>query len=221
MKSINFSPDNLFNTVILIKESALKRDEIDRTYLQKMQYAGIDISQMLAISLEYVAKKPNKAQQKKYLDTLLPSIDNFGITDLFVCDTEYFKTLTGQVKAEPHYGYVLPCAYKGYEHMKVILCPNHQALFYKPQLEDKVDLAIDALAQHKEGSYTGIGEGIIHSSSYPNTLPAISNALDSLHQYDTLAVDIETFSLKHHSAGIGTIGFAWDKHNGIAFSCEY
>jgi DNA polymerase-1 len=46
-------------------------------------------------------------------------------------------------------------------------------------------------------------------------------ALDSLHQYPTLTCDIEAFSLEFYKAGIGSIAFAWNQHEGIAFSVDY
>jgi len=46
-------------------------------------------------------------------------------------------------------------------------------------------------------------------------------ALDSLHQHPTITCDIETFSLEFNNAGIGTIAFAWNQHEGLAFSVDY
>lgn len=36
-----------------------------------------------------------------------------------------------------------------------------------------------------------------------------------------LYADIEAFSLDFRQAGIGTVAFAWDKHNGMAFAIDY
>jgi DNA polymerase-1 len=115
----------------------------------------------------------------------------------------------------------MDCKIKGYEHLKVFLCANHQVLFFNPSMRDKINLALNAYNDMKNGSYSAIGGSIIHSESYPESVNAIKNALAKLHKYDVLAADIETFSLKHYEAGIGTIAFAWDKHNGIAFNCDY
>lgn len=155
------------------------------------------------------------------MDKLLPEIDKLLITNLLVCDGDYFKTLTGSKKAEPYYGYVLPCKYKGYEHMNVVLCANHSGIFYNNNLIPKIELSLKALASHIKGSYQAIGTNIIHSASYPKTLTEIKNALASLHQYESITADIEAFSLKHYEAGIGTCAFATDQHNGIAFMCDY
>lgn len=221
MRHINHSKENIFNLAILIKDSALRKSEIENTYFPYLNGLGMSTDQVVSFSLEYKAKKQSVKNQKTYLDTLLPEIDKLGITDLLVCDGDYFKTLTKNTKAEPHYGYVLPCKYPGYEHMNIILCANHQVLFFNPGMKDKINLALTALANHKKGNYTALGKGIIHSGSYPKLLCEIEHFLLSLHQYPRITADIEAFSLKHYKAGIGTCGFAWDKHNGGAFMCDY
>src|SRR5690606_21042347 len=66
-----------------------------------------------------------------------------------------------------------------------------------------------------------IGTGIIHSAKYPESHQEIAQALAALHKYPKLSADIEGFSLRFNEAGIGTISFAWDEHNGIAFACDY
>lgn len=65
------------------------------------------------------------------------------------------------------------------------------------------------------------GSTIIHSEYYPETYENIQQALNQLHQHSSLTCDIETFSLKFHKAGIGSIAFAWDEHNGFAFTVDY
>jgi DNA polymerase-1 len=221
MKHINHTKHNIFNLAILIKESALSLNDIENTYFPKLNELGMVTDEVVSFSLEYQGKKQSVKNQKAYLDKLLPEIDKLGITDLLVCDGDYFKTLTKQTKAEPHYGYVLPCKYPDYEHMNVVLCSNHQVLFFNPDMKDKINLSLEALANHKGGSYSALGKGIIHSESYPKTLEGIKQFLTSLHQYPSLSCDIETFSLKHYEAGIGTIGFAWDRNNGGAFLVDY
>lgn len=221
MKHINHSRNNLFNLAILIKESALKRSEIENTYFPYLNGLGMATDEVVSFSLDYKAKKQSVKNQKEYLDTLLPEIDKLGIVDLLVCDGDYFKTLTKNTKADPHYGYVLPCKYPGFEHMNVVMCANHQVLFFKPDMVQKINLSLEALANHKAGAYVSLGKGIIHSGSYPKSLLEIEQFLVSLHQYSRITADIETFSLKHYLAGIGTCGFAWDKHNGGSFMCDY
>jgi DNA polymerase-1 len=221
LKHINHSKYNVFNLAILIKESALKESEITRVYLDKLNELGFSTDEAVSFSLEYQGKKQSVSNQKAYLATLLPEIVKLGIEDLLVCDGDYFKTLTKSTKADPHYGYVLPCAIPGFEHLNIILCANHQVLFFKPDMKAKIALALETLVKHKEGTYKAIGHGIIHSGEYPAEVSEIEKFLNKLHSYPRISADIETFSLKHYEAGIGSCGFAWDMHNGGAFLCDY
>ena len=204
-----------YDTAVLIKTASLQKTKIEDAYIKPTGLKAI------SFSLDYAGKKkPSATTIKEYLETLLPSLDKLGIKDLLVCDGEYFKKLCKVQKADPHYGYVLPVAIKGYEHMNAVLCPNHSAIMFNPAMQDKIDLALATMVQHKEGTYTAIGEDIIHFEEYPDEYEQIKTWLSALHQYPCLSADIEAYSLKHHDAGIGTISFAWSQHEGIAFSVD-
>ncbi len=214
MKHIPFGDTPVIG--ILIKESALKTSQIQTEYVDQL-----DPLKCIGFSLEYDRKKPSAACIKSYLEQLLPVLVQQGIHYLFCCDAEYFKKLTKQTKAAPHLGYVLSCAIKGYEQLHVVYGINYEQFFYNPANRTKQGLAIQGLLAHAKDEYIPLGTGIIHSESYPESHTAISEALANLHQYDALTCDIEAYSLKHHSAGIGTIAFAWNQHEGIAFTVDY
>jgi DNA polymerase-1 len=207
---------------LLIKQSCLRQQELLNAYIHPLNAAGIPSQKIIAFSLQYQTNNKAPAKlQKEYLGHLLPALDRLGVTMLYCCDAHYFKTLTKVSKAEGNYGYVLPCKVKGFEHMQVILGMNHQALLYNPELQSRLDLSLKTLADYLHGTYVAIGQGIIHSASYPDNLDDIELALENLHLYSELATDIEAFSLRFHEAGIATISFAWDQHNGIAFAVDY
>jgi DNA polymerase-1 len=203
---------------LLIKQEALIKDELEKHYISPLQ----DVSnQVISFSLEYKQKKPKVSDIKVYLGTLLKSLDSLGTTTLYVADAEYFKVLSGQRKTSGCIGYVYPCTIKGYEHMNVILGINYKQLFYDPSLQEKLTMSLETLESHIKGSQVDPGKDIIKYEYYPSELESISQFLNSLHAYDELACDIETFSLKFWEAGIGTIAFAWDKHSGGAFAVDY
>lgn len=207
---------------VLVKDGALKQNEMEKHYIKPLNTLGIQSNQCIGFNLKYDqnGKAPVKFI-KSYLDGLLQALDSLQVTTLYVSDSAYFKVLTGEKKSEPHHGYILPCKVTGYEHMNIILGINYQALFYKPDLQEKLDMSLSTLSNHVNGTHTDLGKDIIHYEYYPNTLSAISQLLNSLHKYEVLTVDIEAFSLQFNKAGIGTIGFAWDQHNGVAFKCDY
>lgn len=222
MRHILFEEADQYKIAILVKAASFKEAPIKDTYVTPLVNQGVNLSDLIAFTLEYndVGKAPVKFI-KQYLDKLLPALDSIGTTYLYVTDAAYFKVLTKLGKADPHYGYVLDCKISGYEHMKVVLGLNYQALIYDPTLQAKIDLSISTLASEVNGNYVALGSTIIHSAEYPKTTESIAAALEKLHQYKELTCDIETFSLRFNEAGIGTISFAWDEHNGIAFPVEY
>ena len=218
----NKNLDNQYDIALLIKTAAFNNDKLIQHYINPLKNRGINDKRIIAFDLQY--NQHNKAPVKfikAYLATLLQGLNNLKVKTLFVADASYFKVLTGAARADPHLGYVLPCKLKGYEHIKVILSINHTALFYNPTHQSRLTLSINTLIDHLQGKLKMIGEDIIHDGYYPRSLNEIHIAIRKLHNYPVLTVDIETFSLKFHTARIGTISFAWDEHNGIAFKVDY
>ena len=205
MNHIVYSQQTTFKTAILIKETYLDAVKIKSNYL-----TNINPNDVIAFGLSYL-QKMTVTQAKTNLSKLLPALVKLGVTTLYVADATYFKALTKKSKAETYIGYVLPCTIKNFEHINVIFGVNYGQLMYNPNLYSKLDLSIDTLKKHLEGSKAQLGEGIIHSAIYnqPEVLPKYQHA-------ERLAIDIETTGL-----GIGSrilsIAFAPDKHNGIAF----
>lgn len=215
MHHISFS-DTGYDTAILIKTKALIQANLQKHYVDHL-----DSDKVVAFSLEYDRAKPSAACMKEYIPQLLAALRQCGVTRILCADGEYFKKLTKQTKADPHIGYVLSCAWEGYEDMHVVYTINYQQLFYKPDLESKIELSLQVLNQHYSDSYKPIGSDVLRNVSYPESVSEIAKALTSLHQYPALTCDIEAFSLKHYDAGIGTISFSWNKHSGIAFLVDY
>ena len=213
MRHIQFENADSHSIALLVKGSAFNQQELMANYVTPLKHLGVPTKDIIAFTLKYneVGKAPAKFI-KEYLDNLLPGLDSLGVKYLLVTDANYFKTLTKQTKADPHFGYVLPCQIKGFEHMQVILGLNYQQLIYNPDLQAKLTMSLDTLAHAVQGTYIALGSTIIHSAEYPETPQSISATLDKLHQYAELSCDIEAFSLRFNEAGVGTIAFAWDKH---------
>jgi DNA polymerase I len=222
MRHIVFQQSDRYPIAVLVKATAFKESEIQANYVRSLQALSVRSADIVAFTLKFNEQgKAPAALIKDYLAELLPALDSIGTTHLYVTDGGYFKTLTGAARAEPHFGYVMPCKVAGYEHMKVVLGLNYQQLIYNPDLQAKLDMSLQTLASSVKGTYRPIGEGIIHSAHYPQSLQEVANALESLHQYPALTCDIEGFSLAFWQAGIGTISFAWSRHEGVAFACDW
>ena len=222
MRHLLFEEASTYNIAVLVKASAFKQQEILSNYIDPLVQLGIPKSSCIGFTLEYddTGKAPVKII-KGYLDKLLPALASLGVSYLYVTDAAYFKVLTKQAKAEPHFGYVLPCKITGFEGMKVVLGLNYQQLIYNPDLQAKLDMSLSKLAADVGGCTEVLGADIIHSAHYPETTESIAAALEKLHAYPRLSCDIETFSLRFNEAGIGTIAFGLDQHNGVAFACDY
>lgn len=214
--------ENHYTNVLLIKEAAFREDSLSKYYIDPMSKGGISKDDILALSLKYNehGKAPTKLI-KSHLEVVLKACVQLETKFIYVCDGAYFKTLTKNKTSDKHYGYIRDCALAGYEHIKVVLAPNYQALFANDTVQDKINMSIQTLVEANTDTHTELGSGIIHYEYYPERVEAIRQVLNSLHAYPDLVCDVEAFSLKHYDAGIGTISFAWDQHNGIAFPVDY
>lgn len=218
MKYIQFSDTETFDAAILIKEAAFNKQAIQESYVAPLNALGI--TELIAFTLDYGGvKKPSIKTIKAYLAELLPVLQSLKVTYLYVTDGEYFKVLTKSRKAEPHHGYVLTCAIKDHENLKIVLGINYQAMIYIPELQIKLTNSLQAVSSGLLGTYSEPGSNIIQGAYYPVDYYDIKAAIQQLHQYPELTADIEGFSLQFDKADIGTIAFAWDKHNGVAFAC--
>lgn len=209
-----------FKIAILIRSTGLQTTQLRQAYLEPLEALGSSTRNLVAIELPYDGKKPTAKLRKEYLDELLPDIASLGVHTLFVCDAEYFKTITKLAKAEPHLGYVKPCALKGFENLSVIYCPNWQTFFFTPDNESKCKLALNALHTHMQGKYEELGTNVLKDVYYPKTASEVEFWFKRLLEYPVLACDIEAFSLKHVTAGIATISFSWDKHSAVVFTVD-
>ena len=217
-----FEESSQYEIALLIKAAHLNQIPMEKHYVNDLVKLGVPKDEMIGFSLTY--NENNKCPVKfirAYLEKLMKALQQQGVKTMLVCDSAYFKVLANVRSAEKHLGYILPCAIKGYEDMQVVFSPNYYSGIYNPDAYPKILRAVTALANNYNGTHVDPGKDIIHTASYPFNYQHIRATLNSLHQYDRLTCDVETFGLEFASAGLGTISFAWDKHNGIAFGCDY
>jgi DNA polymerase-1 len=214
MRSVTYADWPNYPITILVP--TLHKDEIKKEYLDAY---GIPTDDVRLLPLHFTGKKTSVGEMKRFVtEGLLSELE--GTQYLVVADAEYFKVLTGEAKAEANLGYVKDCAYGPW---KVVYVPSTRTIFYDPiKVRAKIKQGMEALVAHIQGSHADPGKGVIHFEQYPQTDSEIEAWLERLLEMDKdLAIDIEAFSLKHYKAGIGTISFAWNKHEGIAFPVDY
>ena len=207
MNHIIFADKEQYKTALLIKESYLDKDKIQRYYLNK-----VDLDDVIIFGLPYLTKM-TVSKAKHQLNKLLPVLVKLGITSLYVADATYFKALTKAKKTDTEVGYVVSCTIKDFEHINVILGINYGQLLYNPNLMPKLDLTVDTWIKHLKGQTNQLGDDVIHHAVYD------SSQLNKLLNYDKLTIDIETTGLKVGST-ILSIAFATDQHNGMAFEVK-
>ena len=212
---------------LLIKQQdAFNESGIRTYYFESLKEQGVDLYDIAVYGVYYSTSNPKKVSVKDvkgWLTQFLDDAKQMGIETIYCCDANYFKQLTKLKKAEAHLGYVLPCAIEGFEHLNVIYGVNYRSIVYNPANHPKLDQSLTALVDHLNGQTNRFKHSIIENAEYIacDNVSRIASALDSLREYETLACDIETFSLRFIEAGIGTIAFATNATDGIAFQCDY
>ncbi|TIN00983.1 MAG: hypothetical protein E5Y34_11040 [Mesorhizobium sp.] len=219
MAYLTYGPEKgSYRICILVNE--IRRDDIKKAYITP--YA-LDENEVIVISLHQTEgkKKTSAAEQKAFItEELGPTLTELGVQYLIIADGDYFKTMTKSSKVDKVLGYMLDTEFGPW---KCTYVPNYRTVFYDPiKVNQKIDLGITALQSWMLGTYRDPGVDIIKFAAYPRTVEEISDWLDRLLEMDKpLTIDIEGFSLKHFSCGIGTISFAWSKTEGIAFPVDY
>ena len=138
---------------------------------------------------------------------------------IYITNSAYYQALTGSKKPSSRYGYVDPCILdKG---CSVVLGVSYQTLIYDPKNQEKLDLSLEALSNACTNQSNPLGLGIIKTTKVGNTVKEVASLLEELKSKPMLTVDIETYGLKHNTAGIATIAMAWNKHEGVVFTVDY
>ena len=205
---------------IAILSTRLNREDMIKTYLHPDQLSMEDFIFLELHSAPGKKKTPAK-EMKEFIQSELQQVLDTAETKYVICtDSDYFKVLTKETKAEANLGYIVDSIWGN---QKVIYVPNYRQVFYDPPVvKAKIKQGMDALLNHIRGQYAEPGQGIIEFEAYPRTNQEIKAWLDQLLEMNKpLAIDIEAFGLKHYNAGIGTITFCWSKTQGIAFNVDY
>lgn len=219
MRTITYNDSGSYPLVFLVRD--LDKRLLEQEYMKPF---GLDENSVAAITLfnSPGKKKTPVGEIKSWItQELVDVLKECDAAYLVVSDAEYFKVLTGEASADANIGYVLDCVYGPW---KVVYIPNYKTVFYNPEtVRAKIARGMEALKAIATGStYIPPGEGIIKHEHYPSDLKEIRKALDKLLSMNCdLTCDTEAFSLKHFDAGIGSISFAWNKHEGIAFLVDY
>ena len=221
MRCLTWGTNTKYPVAILVKPNNFNQDKVFEYYVEPLVKLGVPKEDIICLRLDCSAKKPKVSDIKAYIERLDIACMKYGFKHLLVCESEYFKKICKVSKSEVHLSYMLPTLnLPTVENVKATIGFNYLQVVYDSTYQTKLDRALNSIADDYNGVYTPVGQDIIKSESYPSDYESIKKALDGLHIYNKLTFDIETFSLNVHKAGIGTVTFCWDKHNGIAFPVE-
>ena len=205
------------NKELLLLVPELAMDRIMNCYIKPLKNVPEEAFLIMKLALEE-KRTPVSVKKQFITEEVVPLVQEHSIKRILVTDGEYFKTLTGKPKVDVFLGYEVPCKFC---ECSVMYLPNFFRIFYQPDIQDKIDFVLKMLDALYEGTYQEPGKDIIHSARYITEARDMGEALVDLLKYPMLTADIETYSLKHNDAGIASIAFAWDEHNGTAFKIDF
>ena len=186
-------------------------DEIKRYYCDPL---GITDFQVVKI-WKYKKKTPVTDIKTCLQEQVYPKITTYTPNYVLVADSEYFKVMAKVTKPDAYIGYFFGDTFK------FLYVPSYKQIFYHPEeTKEKITRALDSIKASEQGKYCSPGSNIIKDEYYPSTTEDIAKLLKSLANRPILTCDIETYSLKHVDAGLGSICFCWDKHSGCAFKID-
>lgn len=206
-----------YKIAILIKEQLMDKDKIKQHYIDALvKDSNLEPEDIIVLNLIYV---DNKAPVVKVIKPWLSFLGETVKADLLLfADNEYYKKASGVIKTGFAYGRVEKCTYEGLESFDCALVPAYTSIYFDPKNLEKITLTLDAIKEHFKGNK--YFKEVIKFEKYPRAVNHIAQTLEELHNYDVLSCDIETFSLELPKARIGTISFAWNRHEGVAFPVD-
>ena len=186
-------------------------DEIKRYYCDPLGVTDFQIAKIW----KYKKKTPVTDIKTCLQEQVYPKITAYTPNYVLVADSEYFKVMAKVTKPDAYIGYFFGDTFK------FLYVPSYKQIFYHPEeTKEKITRALDSIKASEQGKYCSPGSNIIKDEYYPSTTEDIAVLLKSLANRPILTCDIETYSLKHVDAGLGSICFCWDKHSGCAFKID-
>ena len=209
-----------FDVAILIKDTSYSQRMMENYYVNPLTLGGIPNTSIMAATLMYHNNKVTKNLMKDHIQALKPVLISTGVKYILCADSNYYKELTKQKKAEANLDHAVPCTIPGMEHIQVVYTVNYSSLAYNPNQTEKIELANSTLIAAYGGVTTRISLEF-KDERYPITYKEIERELKRLHQFPELGVDIETFGLRLGEAGLASIAFATDIDQGVSFLIDY
>ncbi len=210
-----------FKTALLIKEEHFDGNLLHHHYIAPLEQKGIDKNDIILIALPTGGKKLTAAQTKTVLTDILDDLKSIKIQNIIIADSAFYKVMAKVTKTENMHGEMRKGVFPGYEDFNVFLSINYMAIKHNAAVQEKLSHSLSRFAMFQNHNGKLFDESIIKTIKIPVTPNEIVHELEALQKYDDLTCDIETFGLRFNSAGLGTISFAWNKHEGLVFDVQH
>lgn len=198
------------------------KGEVDKFYLEANGIPADDWYFITAVNGNNgkpPAKKVVRAELEEFFQ--LPSSQDLEL--IVTNNSAYFKELAGVTKTEAYIGSIRESNQK-YGRFKVVYVPAIGSVLYSPNKYNVLlEVGIETIQKALQDKDTDVSK-FLEGKKYfrPTTYKGIKKALERLARVTTpLAIDVEAFSLKHPTAGLGTIGFALDENTSIAIPVDH
>jgi len=221
MEYIYSSKDrNSIKYAILIKDtSSYLPLPLNTFYFKPLEALGIPKNQIVLITIPSVNKKLPAKETKLELEKVAQGLNILGIKTILIPNGDLYKYITGVPKTSDCFGEPRIGKLAGFEQINTVLSIDHNALLYNDSLRFKLDNSLEVFYTAATNILV-IKKDIIEVFVNPITAKDIEGCLWGLLAHPELTCDIETESLRFERARICTIAFAWNKHEGIAFSVD-
>lgn len=214
MDYITFHPTkNKFKIAVLTTN--LNQQEIHKHYIKPVEHLN---DEFIAFKIK-AEKKTLKTEIEKQLNIIYSRLLHIEAEYLIVTNADFFKIIIGKNdKVTKYYGHIVKA--KNFN-IKVIYVPSSSSVFFNPANTNLINSGLTAIDRDINNIYVDPGNNTIKYYEVVEDHNNIEKWLDYLRRKNfDLTTDIETFSLKHYDAGIGSITFCWSKHKGIVIPVD-
>lgn len=212
MKHLTFASKEVYKVCFLV--NSIQSYDIEKEYLSLLNVTKEDVL-ILDLYKDPMKKKTSVSSMKEYLVDVKEVLQEFKCTYVVICNSDYYKVFSHEPKAEVNLGYI-----KEVDSYKVLYVPDYKSIFYDPdRTRAKIKRSLTAINKDIEGFYSDPGlKNLSMSLLYDSK--DIEDNLNKLLSKDKLTCDIETYSLRPHLAGLASITFCWNDHEGLAFPID-
>ena len=207
-----------YKLLVVLPYSALKKKALLEHYADNF---SINPKEVLFVGFETGGKKVIPAAQLKEITSNLEScIETCGIKTVYVAESAVFKKLAGVKKSTEYLA--IPCRPKDEsKDYNIVYGVNYQRLFYEPTLINDLTRSYNVAIALSEGrDFDVIPPDLTSKVVKLKEYFEMKAVLAQLMAEPSLALDLETFSLRFYEAGIASFTLSPSTESAYSFLCD-